>query len=86
MNADNDRNLLGRIAALALILGVAYGVHAISSGSFGCALGGGSCCGMEAPVGGVAEPSGEPAKTETEGKDSDGDERTAIPAAAAKSY
>jgi hypothetical protein len=44
----ND-NLLGRITALSLILGVAYGVHAISRGGMGCPLGDGSCCAMEVP-------------------------------------
>ena len=47
MNANNDGNLLGRITALALILGAVYGVHAISRGRLGCPLGNGSCCGME---------------------------------------
>ncbi|MFI5346812.1 MAG: hypothetical protein ACHQ51_10600 [Elusimicrobiota bacterium] len=50
----ND-NLMGRITALALILGVAYGVHAISRGGLGCPLGNGSCCMMEAPHDEAAE-------------------------------
>ncbi|MDE2142739.1 MAG: hypothetical protein KGJ84_10040, partial [Elusimicrobia bacterium] len=37
-------NLLGRVIALALILGAVYGVREISRGGLGCSLGeGGSC-------------------------------------------
>lgn len=56
----ND-NLLGRITALALILGTVYGVHAIARGGFACPLGKGSCCVMaiphdEAPAAEAAAP------------------------------
>jgi hypothetical protein len=44
----ND-SLLGRVVALALILGVAYGVHSISRGGLGCPLGTGSCCATAIP-------------------------------------
>jgi hypothetical protein len=44
MNAKNDGNMLGRVAALALIVGVAYGAHAISRGLFDCGMGTGGCC------------------------------------------
>ena len=47
--AKNDGGVLGRLTALALILGVAYGVHSISRGGLGCPLGHGSCCAMAIP-------------------------------------
>ena len=40
----NSKNLLGRVVALALMIGAVCGVRAISRGSYGCALGAGSCC------------------------------------------
>ena len=43
----NDGGFLGRLIALALILGAAYGVHSISRGGMGCPLGDGSCCAVE---------------------------------------
>jgi hypothetical protein len=45
----NDGRFLGRLIALALILGAAYGAHAISRGGLGCPLGDGSCCRMSVP-------------------------------------
>lgn len=39
---NNSRNLLGRITALALILGAAYGVHRLAGGA-ACPLMG-ACC------------------------------------------
>ena len=47
MNANNDGNILGRLTALALIIGAVYGVHMISLGGLGCPLGDGSCCAGE---------------------------------------
>jgi hypothetical protein len=56
----ND-NLLGRITALALILGAAFGVHAIARGGFSCPLGRGSCCLMAVPQdASVAKPAEAP--------------------------
>lgn len=43
MNGKNG-GLLGRITALALILGVAYGVRSIARGGMGCPMSGSSCC------------------------------------------
>lgn len=56
----ND-NLLGRVAALALILGAVYGVHAISRGGLGCPAAHSACCAMsfepkEASESGEASP------------------------------
>jgi hypothetical protein len=49
MNAD--KNLLGRLFALVLILGAAYGVHAIAHGGFSCPLGNeGHSCVMAIPA------------------------------------
>jgi len=48
-NGKNDGGLMGRLTALALILGVAYGVHSISRGGLGCPLGDGSCCSLAVP-------------------------------------
>jgi len=39
MNDSHDGGLLGRITALALILGVAYGVRAIARGGSECPFG-----------------------------------------------
>ncbi len=39
---------MGRITALALILGVAFGVRSIANGGMGCPLGNGACCLMSA--------------------------------------
>lgn len=47
IDPKNDRNMLGRVLALALILGAVYGVRAISRGGLGCPLGmNSSCCAM----------------------------------------
>lgn len=46
---DNQGGLMGRITALALILGVAFGVRAIANGGMGCPLGNGACCLMTSP-------------------------------------
>jgi hypothetical protein len=50
MNKTNDGGVLGRIIALSLIVGAAYGAHAIERGTFGCGFGGGHSCMMEAPA------------------------------------
>jgi len=64
MNKDNDGNVLGRIIALSLIIGAAYGARAISLGAFGCGSGaGGGCCMMELPAATAAVPAA-PAKAE----------------------
>jgi hypothetical protein len=47
---NDDKNILGRVLALALILGTVYGVYAIAHGRFDCALGGGSACVMGIPA------------------------------------
>jgi hypothetical protein len=47
---NDDKNFLGRVLALALILGTAYGVRAIARGRFDCAMGGGSSCTMGIPA------------------------------------
>ena len=47
---NENKNLLGRVIALALMLGAAYGVHAIAYGDFACPLGVGSRCEMELPA------------------------------------
>jgi hypothetical protein len=49
MNANENRNLLGRAVALALIVGAVYGVRAINNGGLGCPLGDHSCCAMAIP-------------------------------------
>jgi hypothetical protein len=46
---NDDKNFLGRVIALALILGTAYGVRAIAHGRFECSLGGASSCTMGLP-------------------------------------
>ena len=46
---NDDKNLLGRVIALALILGAAYGAQAIARGGFSCPLGG-IRCGMSIPA------------------------------------
>lgn len=49
MNAD--KNLLGRLIALVLILGAAYGVRAIARGGLSCPFGaGGNSCVMAIPA------------------------------------
>ena len=45
-----DKNLLGRVFALALLFGAAYGVRAIARGGSACPLGNGSSCAMEIPA------------------------------------
>ena len=47
---NDDKNLLGRVLALALILGAAYGVHAIAHGGFACSPGAGARCVMGIPA------------------------------------
>lgn len=64
----ND-NLLGRVTALALILGAVYGVHAISRGGLGCPVSQSSCCMMpmthgEAAADEKAVPAGKVEKAE----------------------
>ena len=47
---NDDKNILGRVLALALMLGAAYGVHAIVRGGGGaCSFEGGSRCVMDVP-------------------------------------
>ena len=40
---NDDKNHLGRIIALALIVGAAYGANSIAHGGFMCPLGGNRC-------------------------------------------
>ena len=47
MNADKDKNRLGRTIAFLLIVGAVYGVRSISRGGLGCPLADRSCCGMD---------------------------------------
>lgn len=47
---NDDKNLLGRVIALGLILGAAYGARAIARGGFGCPLGDGVRCVMAIPA------------------------------------
>ena len=47
---NDDKNILGRVIALARIAGAAYGAHAIARGRFDCALGAGSRCEMGIPA------------------------------------
>ena len=51
---NDDKNLLGRVLALALILGAAYGVRAIAHGGFACPFGDGSRCAMGIPAAALA--------------------------------
>lgn len=44
-----DGNMLGRVVALALLIGVGYGVRSIANGGMGCPLSGGGCCMMSVP-------------------------------------
>jgi len=69
----ND-NLLGRVTALALILGAVYGVHAISRGGLGCPLAHSSCCMMPASHGeAAADEKAEPAGTVEKAEPADED-------------
>jgi len=47
---NDDKNLLGKVIALALILGAAYAAHGIAHGGFSCPLGDGSRCLMAIPA------------------------------------
>jgi hypothetical protein len=47
---NNDKNILGRVVALVLILGAAYGARSIARGRFDCAAGSGSSCEMGIPA------------------------------------
>lgn len=58
MTNDNDGNLLGRVLALALILGAAYGATSISKGRM-CPLGNGRCCEMTVEKAKPAAPAAE---------------------------
>jgi hypothetical protein len=53
---NDDKNMLGRIIALALLAGAAYGVHSIAHGGFACPVGGGSSCVMAIPAAFPAPP------------------------------
>jgi hypothetical protein len=46
---NDDKNFLGRAVALVLIVGTAYGLHAIAHGGFTCPLGNGKSCVMAIP-------------------------------------
>ena len=46
----NDRNILGRVLALALLAGAAYAVRSIAHGGMACPLGTGSSCAMAIPA------------------------------------
>jgi hypothetical protein len=46
---NDDRNILGRIIALALMVGATYGVYSIAHGRFDCSVGSGSSCVMGIP-------------------------------------
>lgn len=47
---NDNKNLLGKVIALALILGAAYGARSIARGGFSCPLGDGSHCVMAIPA------------------------------------
>ncbi len=47
---NNDKNYLGRVLALALILGAVYGARSIARGRFDCAVGNGTSCEMGIPA------------------------------------
>lgn len=47
---NDDKNLLGRVIALALILGAAYGASAIAHGGFSCPFGEAGRCVMSIPA------------------------------------
>ncbi|HXS99439.1 MAG TPA: hypothetical protein VN915_02090 [Elusimicrobiota bacterium] len=47
---NDDKNLLGKLIALALVIGAAYGAHAIAHGGFSCSAGDGSRCLMAIPA------------------------------------
>ena len=53
---NDDKNMLGRIIALGLLLGAAYGVHSIAHGGFTCPSGNGSSCVMAIPAAFPAPP------------------------------
>jgi hypothetical protein len=46
---NDDRNILGRLVALALIMGATYGLYSIAHGRFDCSMGSGSSCEMGIP-------------------------------------
>ena len=72
----ND-NLLGKVIALALILGAVYGARSIAHGGFSCPLGDGSRCLMAIPATNPAPAVDANAPVEKAApveKDSDGDE------------
>jgi hypothetical protein len=56
MNKDNGGGVLGRIIALTLIVGAAFGARAISRGTFACGSGAGGCCLMEISAAADAQP------------------------------
>ncbi|HEX4049092.1 MAG TPA: hypothetical protein VH309_14700 [Elusimicrobiota bacterium] len=47
---NDDKNVLGRVLALALMLAAAYGVREIARGGFTCPFGAGSSCAMGIPA------------------------------------
>lgn len=47
---NDNKNLLGKVIALALILGAVYGARSIARGGFSCPLGDGSHCIMAIPA------------------------------------
>jgi hypothetical protein len=47
---NGEKNLLGRVLALALLLGAAYGLRSIARGGLSCPLGYGSSCVMDIPA------------------------------------
>ena len=47
---NDDKNFLGRAIALVLIVGTAYGLHAIARGGFVCSPGNGKSCVMAIPA------------------------------------
>ncbi|MFI5362321.1 MAG: hypothetical protein ACHQ49_10160 [Elusimicrobiota bacterium] len=72
---NDDKNIFGRVLALALLIGAAYGVRSIAHGSFSCPLGDGSCCGMKhSEASSSAAEEAPPAKAGAEREDSEDEE------------
>ena len=67
----ND-NLLGRVIALALMIGAAYGAHSIAYGRFDCGTGSGTRCEMGIPASAQA-PAVDAQAAPVEKADADGD-------------
>jgi hypothetical protein len=72
---NDDKNLLGRVIALGLMLGAAYGAYSVAHGRFDCSVGSGSACVMGIPAAAFAPAVDAKAapveKDETGGEDED---------------